>query len=69
MYEAWLAGLTEEERQAHLAAEKMRVPIGGAMGDVDEDMAPVMVFLASDASKFIDGQIFCVNGGRNMVRG
>ncbi|MCY4427848.1 MAG: SDR family NAD(P)-dependent oxidoreductase [Halieaceae bacterium] len=69
MYEAWLAGLTEEDRQAHLAAEKLRVPIGGSMGDVDKDMAPVMVFLASDASKFIDGQIFCVNGGRNMVRG
>lgn len=69
MYEAWLAGLSDEERRAHLAAEKLRVPIGGGMGDVDEDMAPVMVFLASDASKFIDGQIFCVNGGRNMVRG
>lgn len=69
MYEAWLAELSDEERAAHLAAEKLRVPIGGSMGDVDEDMAPVMVFLASDASKFIDGQIFCVNGGRNMVRG
>ena len=69
MYEAWLADLSDEERQAHLAAEKMRVPIGGSMGDVDQDMAPVMVFLASDASRFMDGQIFCVNGGRNMVRG
>jgi len=69
MYEHWLASLGEQERQAHLAAEKMRVPIGGGMGDVDRDMAPVMVFLASDASRFIDGQIFCVNGGRNMLRG
>ena len=69
MYEQWLAQLSEEERAAHLATEKMRVPIGGQMGDVDKDMAPVMVFLASDASGFIDGQIFCVNGGRNMVRG
>lgn len=69
MYEQWLAQLSEEERAAHLASEKMRVPIGGQMGDVDKDMAPVMVFLAADASGFIDGQIFCVNGGRNMVRG
>jgi NAD(P)-dependent dehydrogenase (short-subunit alcohol dehydrogenase family) len=69
MYEAWLAGLSEAERNAHLQSEKLRVPIGGAMGDVDKDMAPVMVFLASDASGFMDGQIFCVNGGRNMVRG
>jgi 2-hydroxycyclohexanecarboxyl-CoA dehydrogenase len=28
-----------------------------------------MVFLASDASRFINGQIICVNGGRNMLRG
>jgi len=69
MYEEWLAALPEDERRAHLAAERLRVPIGGGMGDVDRDMAPVMVFLASDASRFIDGQIFCVNGGRNMVRG
>ncbi len=69
MYEHWLAALPAAEREAHLASEKLRVPIGGGMGDVDRDMAPVMVFLASDASGFIDGQIFCVNGGRNMVRG
>jgi len=69
MYEEWLATQTEEVRNAHLESEKMRVPIGGAMGDVDRDMAPVMVFLASDASGYIDGQVFCVNGGRNMLRG
>lgn len=69
MYEQWLANLSVEERNAHLASEKLRVPIGGQMGDVDRDMAPVMVFLASDASAYIDGQIFCVNGGRNMLRG
>jgi NAD(P)-dependent dehydrogenase (short-subunit alcohol dehydrogenase family) len=69
MCEAWLADLSDEARQAHLAAEKMRVPTGGGMGDMDQDMEPVIAFLASDASRFMDGQIFCVNGGRNMVRG
>lgn len=47
----------------------MKVPMKGEMGNVDCDMAPVMVFLASDASSFINGQIIAVNGGRNMLRG
>lgn len=69
MYEQSLASLKPEELAQHLTSEKQRVPLGGAMGEVDRDMAPVMVFLASDASRFINGQIICVNGGRNMLRG
>jgi len=69
MYEQYLASLTPEQLAQHQASEILRVPLGGSMGDVDRDMAPVMVFLASDASRFINGQIICVNGGRNMLRG
>jgi 2-hydroxycyclohexanecarboxyl-CoA dehydrogenase len=69
MYDQYLTSLSPEELAQHQASEKLRVPLGGAMGDVDRDMAPVMVFLASDASRFINGQIICVNGGRNMLRG
>jgi NAD(P)-dependent dehydrogenase (short-subunit alcohol dehydrogenase family) len=69
MYEQYLASLSHDELTQHQASEKLRVPLGGAMGDADRDMAPVMVFLASDASRFINGQIICVNGGRNMLRG
>jgi NAD(P)-dependent dehydrogenase (short-subunit alcohol dehydrogenase family) len=69
MYEQYLASLTPEQLAQHQASEKQRVPLGGSMGEVDRDMAPVMVFLASDASHFINGQIICVNGGRNMLRG
>ena len=50
MYEQWLSHLSSEELAQHRASEKFKVPLGGSMGDVDKDMAPVMVFLASDAS-------------------
>lgn len=69
MYDQYLASLTDEELAQHQAAEKRQVPLGGSMGDVDRDMAPVMVFLASEGSRFVNGQIICVNGGRNMLRG
>lgn len=47
----------------------MKVPMRGEMEDVDRDMAPVMVFLASDGLGYINGQIIAVNSGRNMLRG
>jgi len=69
MYEQYVADLEPAARDTFLKAERMKVPMKGEMGDVDRDMAPVMVFLASDASSFINGQIIAVNGGRNMLRG
>lgn len=69
MYEQYVADLEPAAREVFLKSEKVKVPMRGEMGDVDRDMAPVMVFLASDASAFINGQIIPVNGGRNMLRG
>lgn len=69
MYDHYLNSLTDEARVKFLEAERLKVPFRGEMGDVDRDMAPVMVFLASEASGFINGQIIPVNGGRNMLRG
>jgi NAD(P)-dependent dehydrogenase (short-subunit alcohol dehydrogenase family) len=45
-----------------------QVPLGGRLGDADRDMAPVLVFLVSDASRFITGQTIAVDGGMAMVR-
>jgi NAD(P)-dependent dehydrogenase (short-subunit alcohol dehydrogenase family) len=44
------------------------VPLGGELGDVMQDFAPVMVFMASEGSRFITGQLISVNGGLVMVR-
>lgn len=41
------------------------VPLG-YIGDVDEDIAPVMVFMASDDSRYITGQLIKVDGGGDI---
>lgn len=68
MYEAWLATADPAIVEMHKKGLKMKYPIDGSMGDAERDCAPVMVFLASDASRYVNGQIICVNGGAYMVR-
>lgn len=68
MYEYWLKTADPAVVAAQQATLKQMFPLYGDMGDVDTDLVPVMVFLASDASRFINGQVICVNGGLAMVR-
>lgn len=44
------------------------IAMGGKYGDPDKDLGPVMVFFASDASRFISGQLIPVDGGQTNVR-
>lgn len=66
-YEA-LDRLPDEQRKAALKASGQSIPLGAKYGDADEDLGPVMVFLASDASRFITGQLIPVDGGQTNVR-
>ena len=68
MYEKWRAEAAPEVLKLHDVSNKYGYPIGGGMGNADKDLAPVMVFLASEGSGYMNGQVFAVNGGANMVR-
>ncbi|MBQ7874478.1 MAG: SDR family oxidoreductase [Oscillospiraceae bacterium] len=68
MYKYWLETAGPEVVEPYLAKLKAMFPIDGDMGEVDTDLVPVMVFLASEGSRYINGQTICVNGGLVMVR-
>ena len=57
VYAAWCAAF-----EAHVAA----IPLG-RMGDPEADIAPVLLFLLSDASRYITGQIIRLDGGRSIT--
>jgi NAD(P)-dependent dehydrogenase (short-subunit alcohol dehydrogenase family) len=61
---AKLDAATNAAIDAHLS---QAIPLGGKMGDALLDLAPVLVFLASDAAHFITGQTLSVDGGFMMV--
>jgi NAD(P)-dependent dehydrogenase (short-subunit alcohol dehydrogenase family) len=58
---------TPEEIAAHDREKGALIPLGGKLGDADADFAPVMVFLASEASRFITGQTLPIDGGMMML--
>jgi NAD(P)-dependent dehydrogenase (short-subunit alcohol dehydrogenase family) len=68
MFDEARGRMSAEELAALDATFAALIPLGGKLGDPSTDLAPVLVFLASDASKFITGQIISVNGGLGQVR-
>ena len=68
MYLEARARSTEEELTASYWRNHSSIALGGKYGDPDLDLGPVMVFLASDASRFITGQLIPVDGGQTNVR-
>lgn len=68
MFEEYKAKMNDEELAMFNESMKHTIPLGGQLGDPDKDLAPVMVFLASDDTRFMNGQIISVNGGLGSVR-
>ncbi len=67
MYIEGTSNLTEEEEAASFWQNHQSIAMGQKYGDPDEDLGPVMVFLASDGSRFITGQMIPVDGGQTNV--
>ncbi|MBW0089864.1 SDR family oxidoreductase [Pseudonocardia sp. KRD-184] len=63
-----LAQMSDADRTEYLESVRRRIPLGGEPGDADLDIAPVVVFLASDSARYMTGQLVPVNGGYGMVR-
>lgn len=68
LYSAFRDSLSPEDLETHKKIIKEQFPLGGRIGDATKDLAPVMVFLASDASHWMTGQMFAVDGGYVSVR-
>lgn len=68
MYEEAKSGMDDSQLEAHYWQNEASIAMGQRYGDPDRDLAPVMVFLASEASRFISGQLIPVDGGQASVR-
>lgn len=68
MYAAFRDALSPDDLAAHDKATAEQIPLGGKFGDPATDVAPVLVFLAGEGSRFITGQLLPVDGGLISVR-
>jgi NAD(P)-dependent dehydrogenase (short-subunit alcohol dehydrogenase family) len=68
MYQEHRDRLSPEELAEHDRKKLEQIPLGGRLGDPDRDIAPVLVFLVSDAARFITAQIVSVDGGMVPLR-
>jgi 3-oxoacyl-[acyl-carrier protein] reductase len=66
-YQAWYDQQTPEKQRESDAGRKTTIALGGRMGTA-EDAADVNVFLLSDLSRYLTGQIFYADGGKAFGR-
>ncbi|MBT5724884.1 MAG: SDR family oxidoreductase [Gammaproteobacteria bacterium] len=68
MYEEAMASMTEDDKTASFWQNHQSIAMGQKYGDPDQDLSPVMVFLAGEGSRFITGQMIPVDGGQTNVK-
>jgi NAD(P)-dependent dehydrogenase (short-subunit alcohol dehydrogenase family) len=68
MAQAHFERMTPDEFNAFKQAFSAQIPLGGWFGDPDRDLAPVVVFLASEGARFLTGQTYAVDGGAVMMK-
>lgn len=68
MLDEAMARFNEDQLTAHHWQNLNSIAMGKQFGDPDRDLAPVMIFFASEASRFITGQLIPVDGGQASVR-
>ena len=68
MYQEAMSKMTEEQTTASYWMNHQSIALGNKYGDPLTDLGPVMVFFASDASRFITGQLIPVDGGQTSTR-
>lgn len=67
MFDKYRGSLGPEELVAYDKSVADSIPLGH-VGDADKDLAPAILFLASDDARFITGQLLPVDGGLANVR-
>ena len=60
-------GLPAEVLAAMQTDLRARIPLGGTLGDPARDLAPLLVFLLGDGSRFMTGQTIAADGGLMML--
>ena len=67
VYDRIRASMSPEQLEQHDAEMRMRIPIGGRLGNPEIDCTPMLAFLASQNSHFVTGQLLAVDGGLRMM--
>lgn len=68
MYRAAKEAMAPDAREQFERDTEGGIPLRKAYGDSARDLGPVLVLFASDASRFITGQLIPVDGGLASVR-
>ena len=68
MYKEAMALMTEDQKEASYWMNHQSIALGEQYGDPLTDLGPVMVFFASEGSRFITGQLIPVDGGQTNTR-